>query len=67
MHALDQADSSFVVSAVDRDIAAAVRRVPRSEIPDLPDRIIAAAALHLGLPLVSRDHKIRTSSIRTIW
>ncbi len=33
----------------------------------MPDRIIAATALHLGLPLVTRDHRIRASSVTTIW
>jgi predicted nucleic acid-binding protein len=33
----------------------------------MPDRIIAATALHLGVPLVSRDRKIQASSIHTIW
>ena len=33
----------------------------------MPDRIIAATALHLGLPLISRDRKIQLSSVNTIW
>ena len=41
--------------------------VPRSDIPDLPDRIIAASAVHLGVPVISRDGKIRASQLRTIW
>lgn len=41
--------------------------VPRSDVPDMPDRIIAATALHLGLPLISRDRKIQVSAVDTIW
>ncbi len=52
---------------VDRGVATSLARVPRSEVPDMPDRIIAATALHLGVPLISRDGKIRASSVRTIW
>jgi PIN domain nuclease of toxin-antitoxin system len=44
-----------------------MRTVSRSEVPDLPDRIIAATAVHLGVPAISRDGKIRTSSVDTIW
>jgi predicted nucleic acid-binding protein len=33
----------------------------------MPDRIIAATALHLGLPLVTRDLRIQASGIPTIW
>ncbi|MEO1686025.1 MAG: VapC toxin family PIN domain ribonuclease, partial [Cyanobacteria bacterium J06631_12] len=33
-----------------------------------PDRIIAATALHLGLPLIIKDHKIAMeTAITTIW
>ncbi|PJB74400.1 MAG: PIN domain nuclease, partial [Armatimonadetes bacterium CG_4_9_14_3_um_filter_58_7] len=35
--------------------------------PDMPDRIIAATALHLGLSLVTRDSKIQGCGIPTIW
>ncbi len=48
-------------------VVEAMARIPRAEIPEMPDRIIAATALHLGLPLMSRDHKIRSSSVTTIW
>jgi PIN domain nuclease of toxin-antitoxin system len=52
---------------VDRAVAEAVALIPRAAIPDMPDRIIAATALHLGVPLISRDRKIQSSSIQTIW
>lgn len=48
-------------------IASAVARVPRSQVPELPDRIIAATALALDLPLITRDQKIRASQLETIW
>jgi PIN domain nuclease of toxin-antitoxin system len=53
--------------AVTYDIARAVERVPREQLPDMPDRIIAATALHLGVPLVSHDRKIRLSAVATVW
>ncbi|MEW6493239.1 MAG: type II toxin-antitoxin system VapC family toxin [Cyanobacteriota bacterium] len=51
----------------DRNIAQSLMRVERSQIPDLPDRIIAATALYLELSLISRDRKIQLSDIDTIW
>jgi len=51
----------------DRSIAQTIRLVDRAQVPDLPDRIIAATAVHLGVPLISRDGKIRSSSVATIW
>jgi PIN domain nuclease of toxin-antitoxin system len=59
--------SGFVLAALDLSVAEALRLVPRVDVPDMPDRIIAATALHLGLPLVSRDRKIQASAIQTIW
>jgi PIN domain nuclease of toxin-antitoxin system len=52
---------------VDLSIARTLSQVDRLEIPDMPDRIIAATALHLGVPVISRDGKIQTSMIKTIW
>jgi PIN domain nuclease of toxin-antitoxin system len=33
----------------------------------MPDRVIAATALFHGVPLVTRDAKIRSCGIATIW
>jgi PIN domain nuclease of toxin-antitoxin system len=59
--------SGFVLAPLDMPVAEALRLVPRDDVPDMPDRIIAATALHLGLPLVSRDRKIQASAVQTIW
>jgi PIN domain nuclease of toxin-antitoxin system len=42
-------------------------QVSREAIPDMPDRIVAATAIHLAVPILSRDGRIRTSHIQTIW
>ena len=64
---LKGAASGLLVQPVDEDVAQAVHRVPRDVVPDMPDRIIAATALHLGLPLVTRDQRIQSAGITTIW
>jgi PIN domain nuclease of toxin-antitoxin system len=48
-------------------VADALEFVNRSEVPDLPDRIVAATALALRVPLISRDARIRASQVQTIW
>ena len=53
--------------ALDAHIAVSMRKVPRQDIPDLPDRIIAATALLYSVPVLSRDGRIRASAIQTIW
>jgi PIN domain nuclease of toxin-antitoxin system len=64
---LDLNDSDLRLVPLDRSVADTIERVPRDQVPDMPDRIIAASALHLGLPLVTRDGRIRASGIETIW
>lgn len=65
--ALQDQDSVFTEVPVSLRTARALTRVDVTQIPDMPDRIIAATALELGVPLVSRDRRIVLSSIRTIW
>lgn len=37
-------------------------------VADMPDRIIVATALHLGLPLISRDAAIaRSAAVPMVW
>lgn len=54
-------------AAVTVEVIDAMLTVPRDEIPDMPDRIVAATALHFGVPAISRDGKIRSSKIQTVW
>jgi PIN domain nuclease of toxin-antitoxin system len=66
--ALRDPATALTVKGLDLDLADAASQIPRSTVPDMPDRIIAATALGLGLPLVTRDHKIRAlTNIATIW
>jgi PIN domain nuclease of toxin-antitoxin system len=51
----------------DERIAMKMMEVPRKDIPDLPDRIIAATARLYGVPVLSRDSRIRSSAVQTIW
>ncbi|MBA2494459.1 MAG: type II toxin-antitoxin system VapC family toxin [Acidobacteria bacterium] len=60
-------NSELTVYHLTEVVAESLELVPRKDVPDMPDRIIAATALHLGLPLVTRDGKIRAANITTIW
>ena len=55
---LKDSASGLIVAPVDAAVADAVYRAPRAVVPDMPDRIIAATALHLGLLLITRDQRI---------
>ena|SRR5579859_1667153 len=64
---LSREDPTFTVVPLDTEVASVLRKIPRNIVPDMPDRIIAATALHLGVPLVTRDRRIQSAGIRTIW
>jgi len=49
------------------EMAEALRLIPAGLVPDMPDRMIAATALNLGLPLVTCDTKIRSAPLVTLW
>ena len=58
----------YRLADLDEDVVRALPRVPRSAVPDMPDRIILATAVHLGLPLISRDERIRAAGlVPIVW
>jgi len=59
-------DPSIEIVGIDERVAYGIQDIVRAEVPDMPDRIIAATAVSLGVPLITRDHKIRSSGVRTI-
>ena len=67
IEALDDPTAPCLLAPLDRMVADALESVSRSEVPDLPDRIVAATAVALGIPLISRDKRIRASQVHTIW
>jgi PIN domain nuclease of toxin-antitoxin system len=65
--ALADPEHVFAEAAFTAAIVESMRKVPRAEVPDLPDRIVAATAVHFSVPIISRDRLIRTASLKTIW
>lgn len=66
--ALNQPNSAIEVVPLDQTVALALHNIARTTVPDMPDRIIAATAQALNLPLVTRDLKIQQlTTIQTIW
>ena len=66
-NALADPDAGLTLASVDGEVADALERIPQSIVPDMPDRIIAATALCLGQPLITKDRRIRAAGILTIW
>ena len=55
-------EAPFTVEIVD-----AMHQIPRSDVPDMPDRIVAATGVYFGVPVISRDARIRSSNVHTVW
>lgn len=67
MDELNDEDAPIVCVPFDMRIALTAKKISRKEVPDMPDRAIAATALYLRMPLITKDRKIRASCIETIW
>ena len=58
---------NFRVEPLCVPIIEACQRIPREAVKDPWDRIIAATAMHLGHPLITRDENLKDLGIETIW
>lgn len=63
------ADPEYVIEEgpFNGEIVEAMLKVTRADVPDMPDRIVVATAMYFGVPVISRDCRIRSSSVKTIW
>ena len=53
------ADHEYVIeeTSFDADVVEAMRRVPRSEVPDMPDRIVEAPVVDFGVLVISQQRQ----------
>jgi len=65
--ALGDPERVFKEAPFSVEVVECMRRIPRSAVADMSDRIIAATALYLGVPVISRDARIRSAGLQTIW
>ena len=65
--ALEDPEHVFTEAVITAAVVHAMRRVPRAEVSDLPDRIVAATAVYFDVPVISRDRRIRAASLKTVW
>lgn len=69
---LTDATRTLVLAPVDGVVTAALRKIPRQLVPEMPDRIIAATAACLNAELVTRDRRLhaselRSAGVRSVW
>jgi PIN domain nuclease of toxin-antitoxin system len=67
MHALADPEHVFTEAIFTAAVVQAMRQVSRAEVPDMPDRMVAATALYFDVPVISRDRRIRAASLKTVW
>jgi PIN domain nuclease of toxin-antitoxin system len=61
-------DASYRVLPIDHAVASAISEIPRAAVPEMADRVIAATAYHLGLPLITKDQRLHDwRGIRIVW
>jgi len=59
---------SMVIAPLDAAVAEAVQKISRITVPDMPDRIIAATAVHWNADSVTRDPRLQAAlGNRSIW
>ncbi|MEH1845030.1 MAG: type II toxin-antitoxin system VapC family toxin [Nostoc sp.] len=59
--------SGMILANLTDEVVTALATITRDSVPDMPDRIIAATAKYLGLPLISRDNRMPLSGVGIIW
>jgi PIN domain nuclease of toxin-antitoxin system len=65
---VDPSTTGYAVAPLDAGVIRSLATIDRSVVPDMPDRIIAATALLLGVPLLTRDRRIRVAlGAQAIW
>jgi PIN domain nuclease of toxin-antitoxin system len=65
--ALADPEHVFTEAVLSAAIVQAMRQVSHAEVPDMPDRMVAATAVYFDVPVISRDRRIRAASLKTIW
>jgi PIN domain nuclease of toxin-antitoxin system len=65
--ALADPEHVFTEAVMSAAIIQAMRQVPRAEVPDMPDGIVAATGVHFNVPVISRDGRIRAANLKTVW
>jgi PIN domain nuclease of toxin-antitoxin system len=65
--ALADPEHVFTEAVISAAIVQAMRQVPRAEVPDMPDRMVAAAGVYFDVPVISRDRRIRAANLKTVW
>jgi predicted nucleic acid-binding protein len=68
LHLLNSSPANYPLISLDLAVILVLQSINRTLIPGMPDRIIAATAKHLNLPLITRDTAIAAAeTVAVIW
>jgi len=68
LNLLRETSENYRLALLDLAVVEVLEQVSRSLVPDMPDRIIAATALSLRLPLLSHDRALAAvEGLEVIW
>jgi PIN domain nuclease of toxin-antitoxin system len=65
--ALADPDHVFTEAVFTMAVVEAMQQVSRANVPDMPERMIAATAVYFDVPVINRDRRIRTANVKTSW
>lgn len=65
---IDPPSDNYALAPLDTSTIRVLQTIDRSAVPEMPDRIISATAISLGLPLISKDAAITAlSELSIVW
>lgn len=65
---VDPPRDNYLIVPLDAGLIRTLQTIDREVVPDMPDRIIAASAKYLGLPLLSKDLAMAgISGLSVVW
>src|SRR3989304_8279182 len=65
---VDPPSDNYAIVPLDTGVIRALQAIDRHIVPEMPDRIIAASAMHLSLPLLSKDSAIAAvPGLSVVW
>ncbi len=61
-------NDSYQIADLTYELVQGLSDVPREQVPELTDRVIAATACFLKIPLITKDHELQQlEKVVTIW
>lgn len=64
---VDPPRDNYALVPLDSGVIRTLQTIDRALVPEMPDRIVAASAKYLGLPLLSKDAVFSKAGLEVVW